>query len=148
MKTGEKLGSGYFSTVYQHPYNADKVIKVGYGDHAYLNFARWAMRKENRNNPHLPKILALKEKGDGDFVAVIERLGKLDGTAGIAQTIKREYYSIKCGDLSSINDASPRLAKTINDIQSTFGNQHSIDMHPGNYMMRGDTVVITDPIAF
>jgi len=41
---------------------------------------------------------------------------------------------------------SPLLYTTLEEISKILGHGDQFDLHSGNFMFRGDTIVITDPI--
>ncbi len=141
-----ELGSGFFSAVFEHPTEPDKVIKVG-GDlkDSWLGFAMYV-----RENPAdcFPVIdsLILHETY---YVAVMERLCKFnvcdkERLGWIKSTDHR-------GDPVGRNKARMHwLEKVCGSpavrMFSRFG-ERGVDPHSGNLMMRGGTLVITDPYA-
>lgn len=73
-----ELGSGAFGSVYTNPCNENTVIKVSTYRDAYYMYARWCMRPENADNPHVPKVyeeVVFKgPNGQNTYVHVIEKL--------------------------------------------------------------------------
>ena len=141
-----ELGSGFFSAVFEHPTEPDKVIKVG-GDlkDSWLGFAMYV-----RENPadcfpvidslimHETYYVAVMERLCKFNVCDKERLGWIKGTDYRGDPMGRNFARMKwlekvCG--------SPAVR-----MFSRFGTR-GIDPHSGNLMMRGGTLVITDPYA-
>lgn len=141
-----ELGSGFFSAVFEHPTEPDKVIKVG-GDlkDSWLGFAMYV-----RENPadcfpvidslilHETYYVAVMERLCKFNVCDKERLGWIKSTEhrgdSVARNKARMHWLEKvCG--------SPAVR-----MFSRFG-ERGVDPHSGNLMMRGGTLVITDPYA-
>lgn len=141
-----ELGSGFFSAVFEHPTEPDKVIKVG-GDlkDSWLGFAMYVRENPADCFPVIDSLIL----HDTYYVAVMERLCKFnvcdkERLGWIKSTEHR-------GDPMGRNVARMKwLEKVCGSpavrMFSRFGTR-GIDPHSGNLMMRGGTLVITDPYA-
>ncbi len=197
------LATGVYAEVYNLPGEPDKVVKVCTDSKdGYHVFARWCMRPENQDNPHLPNIHREDaiELGSGKVVRfyVLERLDHMtdDGKEatrphhfhdidfgllwGSLRTITLSFFTnektfshefetlddfieqIKKSKIHMLSSSEhltpPRVDDDIIDdhegfIETLFealthiAPVGMIDLNGSNYMLRDDTVVITDPIA-
>lgn len=147
-----ELGSGFFSAVFEHPTDPTKVVKVG-GDleDTWLGFAMYVRENPAECFPVIESITLHRTY----YVAVMERLRKFNvydqdrlgwpksseykdehgfaASTPVMNKIRMDWLGKVCG--------SP-AAKMFD----RFG-ARGIDPHMGNFMMRGGTLVITDPYA-
>lgn len=121
----KQLGTGKFGSVFGNP-NYPYIIKVFMKDTAYLKWLDFA--KQNQSNPFVPKIRGKVVKISPNFMAV--RLEKL------TPSLKDEWM-----DWDS-NESNPNVS-TILDFFDR--NASLMDLHGGNFMMRGNQIVIIDP---
>ncbi len=141
-----ELGSGFFSAVFEHPTEPDKVIKVGgYLKDSWLGFAMYVRENPADCFPVIDSLIL----HDTYYVAVMERLCKFNvcdkerlgwikstehrGNPVARNKARMHWLEKVCG--------SPVVR-----MFSRFGTR-GIDPHSGNLMMRGGTLVITDPYA-
>lgn len=117
------------------------------GDY-YSEFAKWVC---TQNSPHLPKIYKAMSICKGEFfLVVMERLehlpyndeGDIINKYWYVQPLIAGYHTnvyglVACGMGS--------IAKTIVDMFNALGKW--TDCHTGNIMLRGDTIVFTDPYS-
>jgi len=156
------LGSGLYGVVFEKP-GTDFVYKLfdvdDYGYKAYLDFTR-----QNQNNIHIPKIgkpLKLKIGKINAYIVKLERLEELN----LSNPKHEQQYKLIISIISSlekiktnnpmrtgamnflkkVDKTDPDLVNIIADINDISTSE--MDMHPGNVMMRGNTIVITDPYA-
>lgn len=169
----KKLGNGSFAAVFGKP-GLSYVIKVPfYRDRPWMKYAEYCMT--HRNNPHVMKVSFLKEETSTHFfIAAIERLKNFPNYGGmsmadyavdyieqlsnghkpkeIMQRIEKRAKEM-LGHTGTMNKQEsnwllkvlmpqiPALAKVVMDLK----NIDHLDLHQGNIMMRGKTIVIIDP---
>lgn len=122
-------------------------ISNGYSDF-YPTWIAWCA---TQSNPHLPRVYVARSILNGEFfLTIMEKLTHLpeiydrDEYAGI-------HFPAKFIDRCDVDFASlsafgyGKLVKIITKAFAKFG--HFTDCHDGNMMMRGDTLVITDPYS-
>ena len=153
-----RIGEGRYGAIYSS--DTDKiVIKIDKGkkDPAYMRFADFCHQNKSI---HLPKMGKIREF-DGFFVLPMEKLEKGSGKdftdASIwMNMIFSEYHN---------EEAEPEYSQYDNSLPSKYRSQkdglidiiiklanyrsedHMFDLHDGNIMSRGDTLVIIDPYA-
>lgn len=175
-KNFKKAGEGGYATVYVSE-TENFVVKVndGHFDNNYVDFINFCHR--NKSNQHLPKIGQIKklskESGDKWFVVFIEKLEPFD-IRKVFGVEPNEYEKILDFFFKLINKPSKisnkdvikqliesglsetQYTNQLADIGNTvhdFCDQYSIDpkdfldMHDDNLMMRGNTIVVIDPVA-
>lgn len=148
----EKIGSGSWGNVFSKP-GDPLVLKLFHpGDQAYTDFVSLAM--QNQNNPHFPKFHGKMIKVTDDYNAIrMERLTPnksreltelledyllvLDGSSEYVSRLKLWPLLLK----------NPKLKKACTLIAKKLLNTHYLDLQPENIMMRGNTIVFTDPVS-
>lgn len=160
----EWLGGGFYSSVFRHEKAPGYVFKVQNQDNqdGYRLWAEEAMR--HPDNPFMPKIYGIVDCGLQHRVYVLEvltpvpdtvpdwgprihadrYLGHLDyGTPtdnrGLKDKLTKEVGRTRAG--REFLEAVERIARIILSFQC------AADLHSGNVMLRGDQVVITDPVG-
>lgn len=141
-----ELGSGFFSAVFEHPTEPDKVIKVG-GDlkDSWLGFAMYVKENPADCFPMIDSLILHETY----YVAIMERLCKFNACdKERLGWIKRTEHR---GDPYGRNKARMRWLEKVCGHPAVkmfdrFG-ERGVDPHSGNLMMRGGTLVITDPYA-
>lgn len=170
------LGAGYYSAVFQHPRNPDRVIKLGPLDDGWLAYAAWCEAQRSSGNPHLPIIHSIRRyEKHGLFIAVMERLDQTVGNAmcslsppltSFEQIRERFNYGLDIeGDhwcaVESVDWAKYLTANNLSEVfENTlsrlrkFAMKHGLgrDLHAQNAMIRKHPdghidVVITDPFS-
>lgn len=161
------LGKGVFAAVYSRedlPY----VIKIPFDyDEAWYKFAEFCI--QNKKNKHLPKIKFLEKWSHNNlFVSAIEKLqpitisstilddfmaGLINESFDLNQTIKnihKWYYRRNLlNNLKKFESFIKIYKNQLIEITNTIKKLHKIDeldLHAGNFMMRNNTIVITDPL--
>lgn len=151
-----ELGTGGFAGVYAKPGSPDVVKLYNSRDRGYSDFL--AMVAQNPN-PHFPRITG-KKRVLGTYHAVrMERLS--ESTRAVQPQIEMiEHYVLSlryhdhldpdhAEEVYAFMETQPEL-KTACDLVANVwmrgGNDYLCDLAPRNVMMRGDTLVITDPI--
>jgi hypothetical protein len=143
-----KLGSGIYGTVYEkagYPW----VFKLFKGDPAYLYFVKYA--KLHQDNVHIPKIKGHTIQVTPDTYAIrTELLRKITPTefAPLGEMVRYIYWK----ELSPFAQKKfDELIKVYPAIYEIFSDMLSagflLDVHEGNIMMRGNDIVLTDPIV-
>lgn len=166
-----RLGSGYFSRVYAHP-SSNKVIKVlnSPGTDGWVDYVKWA-NENGFGGTFAPKLYSYKHHKDGCFaVAVMERLDKtlhnLSLTSNRSLSLSEKTTKDKVTFLRSAlshginenNDVAMAIAdilqpgyrKFIDAFREKFGrgSGYGYDMHSGNWMLRGNDLVMSDPLSY
>ena len=152
----KQLGSGTFAYVYAKQ-DAPNCLKLFVAkDTAYIEFINLAM---SNPNPHFPKFKGKLMKITNHYYAIqMERLSPIDYVEmrtmmyAIDNYTSDIYYSGKASDASLANmeeveKKQPGITKACEAIATTITRGRSLDMHRGNFMMRGNVLVITDPVA-
>ena len=167
----EKLGFGIFSGVFAKP-GEKFVLKVNRRPDCYLDF----VKKLSRNmNPHLPRVGTIRIYNEGDsknkwYVIPLEKLEEItledhisryDVLFVLSRALmldpKHMYLSSEVRPLlpappeeiyDRLKDRFNKLDSALKFVEDNFYNVCNIDLHEGNIMLRGDTIVITDPVSF
>lgn len=170
----QKLSGGAFSQVFQHPAKENVVVKVVSNlDISYNAYLTWCT--ENQHNPFVPRILESWEYPDAKEpfrILFLEKLKKFANGAHFARRltklfkfpsdevrnetlgllkhiIKTDNQSIfihKLIDLAEDFDAPEEFKDVIYFIEGQFS-IGDFDLHWCNAMLRGNQIVITDPVA-
>ena len=143
------LGEGGFSAVFKYE---NRSIKFGiYQDRCWYQFGVYVMK---HNNKHYPKIYRLKAfKNEGYFLAEMESLKPMKS---LDELRGKDEYSVIAdiissrGDIDEVekimdserNDPIIKALKPFAEDESCY-----LDLHLGNWMWRGNTLVINDPVA-
>lgn len=150
------MGSGSFGTVWSHP-KLQYVLKVFRAtDVAYLGWVNVCI--QNKNNPHFPKFISTKAFPITPEVSAI-RMEKLTPTRGqlmddiiyfIKLTLHNETRRMSKEEIDLFNkycNAYPQLMDAIQILKEfSYKSGFKFDIHTGNFMLRGNTLVITDPV--
>jgi hypothetical protein len=150
----KRIGHGIHSDVYSR--NDDSfVLKINTSpiDKAYLAYVHYV--ESNHNNPHLPRIGKISWHGNGadEFYYIpIEKLQPMesDEVANLIHTWLGYYTQDKELPPELENKLGPYkgVIDTIVDIDETLvGGGIILDLTKENFMRRGQTVVLTDPVA-
>lgn len=153
----KKKGEGVFSSVYADD-SHKVVIKINKGkiDDSYIKFANFC-RKEN--SPHLPKLGKIRKFGDY-YVLAMEKLETsnssdfnemcdwIDEAARAVSTNLRGKQSVLDAEVPEVYKSQKEdIIKVIRDMKSLLDSDIDFDLHSGNIMLRGNTIVLIDPIA-
>lgn len=133
----QRLGSGYHAKVYAlDDYRVIKVINPGYEHTKYDRFVDVAI--QNPHNPHLPRVYYRGTWGK-HRVYVMERL--TENKREVRESFTRLLH---LADNPFVKFADNAVLEAI-----TLLNKNGLtdDFRTDNTLMRGDTVVITDPVA-
>ena len=165
----KQIGSGEFSSVWKSPSKENFVVKIFRSkeynssvDKEWYDYCR-----KNSNNPHLPKVGSLKDFGEW-YVIFIEKLESIPNDINvdsmkifkeaIKQNLKpddvnfeEKFLSLSSNYDTNFVDELTEIYPTIYDIYQKIVKprksiQVRLDLHLSNMMLRGNTLVITDPI--
>lgn len=153
------LGSGGFGAVFELPDEADKVIRVSF--HQFDNWfkaAQYGYRNEDTNFIKvyeiyengilsIAKIERLEEYGNHAlYVALREILERYDETLDIKPVYEHAQFMIEHGTKGWTMDHLNSLLN-LRKHMITTNQRYRWDCYARNFMMRGDQLVITDPIS-
>jgi len=129
------IAGGCYGAVYNHPTDPNKVIKVGMKDgDGWPKYATYCLLNKENDDDHLLKVYSLHLFKDM-YVAEIERLETYNYSDDHYTDAQYEHVKMRAnGPLELV-----RLWNTIGDYN---------DMHLGNVMLRGNTLVVTDPYGY
>ena len=141
------LGAGYYSIVFKYK---DRAIKIGeYKDKCWYHFAEYAMKHKNK---HYPKVYRLKAfPKDKYFIAEIEVLKPITDLKNLEKSYpvvaKLIEYGDYDGDIQDILEefSEDSIIKALNpflDLSKCY-----LDLSITNFMWRGKTLVINDPLG-
>lgn len=148
-----QLGRGYFGEVFQHPRRPNEVIKLFHKNPNYLKWAEYC-KAYSKKNEHLPKITMIKSVDNQTAFVMMEKLEPLTDkrfldAMGFVWSMYGPWPTpaqvLHAGH--KLKAEFPKLYYTFKDMSQKFSRMKNWDMHSGNFMQRGDTVVITDPIG-
>jgi hypothetical protein len=145
------MGSGTFGTVWSHP-KLQYVLKVfRSSDVAYLGWVNVCI--QNKNNPHLPKFVSARPMRITPEVSAVrmEKLAPIYSNLiiDIIYFTKLTLYD-QTGETERFNNycnANPQWMDAVQILKEfSYKSGFKFDIHPGNFMLRGNTIVITDPV--
>lgn len=143
---GQFLGSGMFASVFAHPFDKTKAIRVARWD-GWPQYITWAI-EQGWDGIFVPKVYSFKDFGKY-YVAVMERLVCTIQESNSHSISDRFYYlqSVAYG-----NNPNSSYARELYLFGSELKNHpalHANDIHPSNCMLRQDgELVLTDPCSF
>lgn len=151
----EVLNWGMYGGVCDHPsFKGRYVLKV-FADPFYEFFLDWASKQPE--NPHLPSIIGRVSKltGEGRMVR-IERLSEMTRAAYGAARLGRYVTYLRDPKKMAPEEAERTAAfldqkglgtlrESLDTIAEIKPAGAYIDLTPENFMLRGDTIVISDP---
>lgn len=151
----QKEGEGEYAAVYSDP-NHNIVLKITTSktmDKAYEDFATFC--RENKS-PHLPKMGKVR-KFDNYYVLPIEKLSNGQSS----NFFKTCQYLDEYGEALNSGNVEEQESIKSKEFPEEYKNQktallsiidklkdlnHKFDLHGKNMMLRGSTIVITDPL--
>ena len=153
----KKKGEGVFSSVYADD-SHKVVIKINKGviDNSYIKFANFC-RKEN--SPHLPKLGKIRKFDDyyvlamekletsnsSDFKDMCSWIGKVSIVIGRSLKTKQDILD---AEIPAVYESQrDGIIKIIKDMKSLLDSDINFDLHDENIMLRGNTIVLMDPIS-
>lgn len=149
------LGSGGYGEVFYKPNsNSNFVLKLFRSiDTGYMEFIKIAQAS---NNIHFPVFRGKMMKVTNQYYAIrIERLYEMPNTdetdnitdliAGYIEVPNRQMYIKR---MKTLEETQPGIIEACDILHRAM---HRLDinndLHAGNFMLRGKTIVITDPFA-
>ena len=154
-------GTGQHSTVWEKP-GSDWVIKVS--SKRGSCWSKFVDYVESKNDPHLPKILKSIKYGKADDPMTVVFMEKLEPIREqewlkdpklIALKDFIKYYGLAGHDIKNVfvrksratelEKLDPTLAKSLKGVFTSL-KDCNFDMHEGNFMRRGDVIIISDPV--
>lgn len=163
----EKLGSGQTGDVFKKP-GSNYVLKLFTADDdPYLAFVKLA---QENPNPHFPKFVGKLIRVTSGYYAI--RMEQLTHDANPNHIKLVEWYVDKRAEFGYASDEkmtanNKLLIQTMNEVNKMFEEQPRLreacdliayelirgdgfysDLHKGNIMSRGSTLVISDPVSF
>lgn len=147
----ERLGDGEFATVFAKKGNKHEVLKlVDNHDDAYLAYLD--MVRQHQDNPHFPKVGKLITITPEYSAVRMEKLSpvQLSDVRGIINDIREYLEDYTTTDtMKDYFGAFPKFKEAMLILRTFMEQQYSDwdwDLHIGNIMFRGNTLVFTDPI--
>jgi hypothetical protein len=157
-----RIGNGGYGAVYEKP-GANFVLKVfASHDTAYLDFV--ALSRTHTDNPHFPKFIGNVVKVTPAYSAV--RMEKLSSCKQMIEPVynlvkkyllfaqeKRSHDAHMAADYiqrllkKELRNEYPELLNACELIIKNLLRKYQVDVKPKNFMMRGSTFVIIDPVA-
>lgn len=146
------IRSGDNATIYEHPSNPDLVIRAVDGNEdGWLAYAE-GFHRSGAKSPYAPvmhDLVHVSVYGNSRWFATVERLQPVreDALEKAMQAAQRlmdpnEYGAFTAEDRKLLDAKQPGLIE--------FARQHCrgmVDVHEGNWLARGKTLVINDPAA-
>lgn len=163
----EQIGEGYYGEVFAKPGDKYALKLFDYRDAAYRRFLNVAITE---SNSHFPQFRGKLIKVASEYYAIrMEMLSYLK-PSGPGWTDRTELcralsqYIIACWnkdnpdsaseiknpsshDIDAIEKHQPGIKQACQSIASILRRVNELDLHSDNVMMRGDTIVIIDPVS-
>lgn len=163
LKNFKPLGSGSYAVVYGAK-GHDTVYKIGSVPHNTDGYLRYVteITKMKKHNPFTPRLYTWWTFTDGNdcdndvFVISMERLKEIDETDdGVFEAVDvlenlvlGVYQNRRPGE--NVLGVKVKVPAALNQIASIImdlnDDRSNLDIHYGNIMMRGEQIVITDPV--
>jgi hypothetical protein len=135
------------------------IVKIFSNDPCYLRFIDFC--RKHRGNPYIPRLSKLYPIGQNGGVVFSEMLSPINYRYDIIIGQIDDYFTLYLNDGKYVPDylgippwkaefeeQYPLLADIIRKLAREFKNGPCRnDLHNGNFMLRGDTPVIIDPVA-
>lgn len=155
------LDKGQQAYAYRDDRN-NTVIRVTTGDDCWKAWANYSI-ENSKTNEHLPRVMEVHDLEDGALMARVELLTELSltfwedglGTALMAYIQSRNFDARRNdydnpGEMRDSRYAElfdhPRLISAVEaGAKIVVDSGCETDMHPGNFMARGSTIILTDP---
>jgi hypothetical protein len=158
----KELGSGMFSKVFQHPKLGDVVVKVvSNKDRNFIRYLTWAI--EHQDNPFVPKLLdihshgarrkdkftivfmeKLKRPSHANLSAKLDKLFGVDNVLDSLESARIATNQVVLRKALRNKELDPNLREVLKYLLDEHG--EDLDMHDGNFMLRGGQVVFIDPV--
>ena len=147
-----KLGGGVFGVTFEKP-GYPWVFKVFNDDPAYFIFLKYAL--QHQSNPNIPKIKGKMLRISKTIYAVrmeklthyVERGSSYSDIDKLARILRYIQYAsnITKDNKEWLQENYPGIYQILMDLDTSSG--FNFDIHGSNFMMRGNTPVITDPLV-
>lgn len=162
------LGSGCYAAALSSTVDGNKVIKVGNNTNdPWLDY--YEVIKANQNNPCVPRIYSFYiDTAHNYYVCVMERLTEQTFSPAVTEAMDfcKEFVEGWFTDEEFLADAAKHakhipypehmlaLLKQVKDqtdyvkgeeVPYEVDGGRMLDMHHGNFLMRDDTIIVTDP---
>ena len=150
----KRLGEGEFAVIYGKPGKSHILKLFKATDEAYMEFINITLQHPDI---HFPKFKGkLMKITDGYCAIQMEKLKRVTGFNAsyvLATYITRmqqwQEFDIRPGpDMENLEKRQPGIMKTCQLIAQGISPNRAVDIHSENIMMRGNTLVITDPVAY
>ena len=147
------LGSGAYSTVFKYK---NRAIKLGLiKDRCWYHFGEYVMKHKNK---HYPEVYRLKPTWDKYYLADMELLKPVKSLANVYTRYPSLKFFKDAYAMSSLSSVDTKYFKDFlkeNSKDSLIQalvpfidvDNCMLDLHEGNFMWRGSTLVINDPVA-
>jgi hypothetical protein len=146
------IRSGDNATIYEHPTNPGLVVRAVDGnDDGWLAYAE-SFHRSGVKSPYAPvmhDLVHVSVYGNSRWFATVERLQPVEGEAlekamQAAQRLMdaKEYGAFTAEDRKLLDAEQPGLIEFIRQLGANM-----IDAHDGNWLARGETLVVNDPAA-
>ena len=169
-KHARRIGSGSYGDVWGTKHN-DIVYKIGNANDntGYLSFME-VLAKQKTHNPFFPKIYGLRYlkykmayREESTFVVAMEKLKRLSSkhtpvVGFFNDELDGEYDDYGVDEAYAVLGVKRSIPKPLATALSVLREANKIankkcyygvdwDLHSDNFMLRGNQVVITDPLA-
>jgi hypothetical protein len=152
---GPFVNMGNHATIFSHPSRPDVVVRVSKPDDGWVAYAEDFMNAGERS-PHAPAMLDLvaSSRWDGqkvaiEWISIVERLEPVRAPAdkAVVEIARKVMDPIRLGDptadeLTFLDARQPGLRAFIEEGTAAGWN----DSQASNFMMRGDVMVVNDPV--
>jgi hypothetical protein len=150
-------GYGYSSLVFKNP-KFNYVLKVFESSNKdWINFANYAMR--HQDNPFVPKFMGkIRRISPSAYAVRMELLEPIKDWSFYNQYVAPEIQQSKRNNNVNWNDVFwhkneaflqqkyPQLFQVVDFLNNLPTHRGDLDLHDDNFMRRGNTLVITDPV--
>jgi len=143
------LDGGEYSAVFEKN-DIDMVVKV-FNDSCYENFINFC--RQHSGNPHLPKFrgssVKINNKARMIRIERLESVAQDDPLAAQIVSLDKIANLTKPEELImwELSDEQKAIIEILKKLEAVRPNKCRMDLHFGNIMKRGDTMVIIDPFA-
>ncbi len=130
------IGSGAAGLVFENP-KYPWILKIFRKDYAYLRWVKFCLA--HPDNPYCPKFRGKVIRITDEFYAIrVERLSEI--STHLYFEMEEELEQLMDGNPQNDDPDLKEIAEFLN------GNKKLLDFHQGNFMQRGNTPVVIDPL--